>query len=78
VFLHGQPCAELSMSAREGVLAELPVLPRETDASTTALYIQSVVSGATPAPAPLLQQVDALRNAIARLAMPRQPREQIA
>ncbi len=78
VFLHGQPCAELSMPAREGVLAELPVLPRETDASTTALYIQSVVSGATPAPAPLLQQVDTLCSAIARLAVPQRPHQQLA
>ena len=77
VFLHGELRAELSVTAREGVLAELPVLPRETDAATTAVYIQSVVSGATPAPAPLLRQVETLCSAIARLAVPRQPREQL-
>lgn len=77
VRLGGEVSAELSVPARDGVLAELPVLPRDIDAATTALYIQSVVSGATPAPAPLLQQVDTLRRALARLE-PAQPQAQRA
>ncbi len=65
VFVHGTPRPDLSLPAREGVLTELPVLPRATDAATTALYIQSVVSGEKPAPGPLMQQVDCLRRALA-------------
>ena len=65
VLLGGQPQPALSVAAQDGVLAGLPVLPRETDASTTALYIQSVISGEKPAPGPLLQQVDALQRALA-------------
>jgi anthranilate phosphoribosyltransferase len=71
VHLHGEPRPDLSSPAHEGVLTELPVLPREHDAATTAIYIQSVVSGAKPAPAPLLQQVDLLRRGLAELALPR-------
>ena len=68
VFIGGRLRPELSRAAQVGVLTELPVLPRSCDAATTAVYIQSVVSGEKPAPAPLLQQVDALLNALAALA----------
>ena len=64
VYLAGQLRAELSHAAQEGVLTELPLLPRSNDAATTALYIQSVVSGEKPAPAPLTQQVDCLVKAL--------------
>ena len=57
VFVRGVARADLSLAAQDGTLAELPVLPKATDAATTALYIQSVVSGAKPAPTPLTQQV---------------------
>lgn len=67
VFLGGQLRAELSRPAHEGVLTELPVLPRSNDAATTALYIQSVVSGEKPAPGPLQQQVECLVAALAAL-----------
>lgn len=60
VFVGGQPRPDLSLPAQDGVLTELPVLPRSTDAATTALYIQSVVSGEKPAPGPLQQQVACL------------------
>ena len=69
VFIDGQPRAVLSRAAHEGVLTELPVLPRGFDAATTAVYIQSVVSGEKPAPGPLMQQVDCL---VATLAATRQ------
>jgi len=65
VFIDGQARADLSRAAHEGVLTELPVLPRSFDAATTAVYIQSVVSGEKPAPAPLTQQVDCLMRALA-------------
>jgi hypothetical protein len=41
------------------------VLPRENDAATTAHYIQSVLSGEKPAPAPLQRQVELLLGALA-------------
>ena len=65
VFIAGQLRADLSRPAQTGVLTGLPVLPRSIDAPTTAVYIQSVVSGETPAPAPLTQQVECLVHALA-------------
>jgi anthranilate phosphoribosyltransferase len=67
VFIDGQQRTELSLSAHDGVLRELPVLPRTCDAATTAMYIQSVISGEKPAPAPLTQQVACLLNGLAAL-----------
>jgi anthranilate phosphoribosyltransferase len=67
VFIDGIPRADLSCSAQDGVLRELPVLPRTCDASTTAMYIQSVISGEKPAPAPLVQQVGVLLKSLAAL-----------
>lgn len=58
VFLHGQLRSDLSGAAHEGVLTELPVLPRAIDAVTTAVYIQSVISGEKPAPAPVQSQAE--------------------
>jgi anthranilate phosphoribosyltransferase len=60
IFVRGVLQSDLSLPAKEGVLTELPVLPRSIDAATTAVYIQSVVSGEAPAPTPLTQQVDCL------------------
>jgi len=68
IYLGGALREDLSRPAQDGVLTELPVLPRSNDAATTALYIQSVVSGAKPAPPPLLQQVDCLVRAAGALA----------
>jgi len=76
VFIDGRLRADLSRAAHEGVLTELPVLPRTNDAATTAVYIQSVVSGEKPAPAPLTQQVDCLMRALA--AIESTPKEQTA
>ena len=64
VFLQGELRADLSIAAQEGVLTELPVLPRTFDAATTAVYIQSVVSGEKPAPGPLSRQADCIRSAL--------------
>ncbi|CAG1018373.1 putative protein YbiB [Burkholderiaceae bacterium] len=64
VFMRGVPRPDLSLTAQDGVLTELPVLPRAFDASTTALYIQSVVSGEKPAPQPLVLQAQCLRRAL--------------
>ncbi|MEO8281169.1 MAG: DNA-binding protein YbiB [Ideonella sp.] len=67
VFISGIHRPELSLAPQEGVLTEMPLLPRETDASTTALYIQSVISGERPAPLPLQQQVRCLSDALEAL-----------
>lgn len=64
VFMRGVARPDLSLTAQDGVLTELPVLPRAFDASTTALYIQSVVSGEKPAPQPLVLQAQCLRRAL--------------
>ena len=63
VFLEGQLRPDLSLVAQEGVLTELPVLPRNIDAATTAVYIQSVISGEKPAPGPLARQADCIAEA---------------
>ena len=60
VFIGGALRSELGRAATEGALATLPLLPRASDVATTALYIQGVVSGEKPAPAPLLEQLDVL------------------
>lgn len=77
VFIDGQARADLSSAPHDGVLTELPVLPRGFDAATTAVYIQSVVSGEKPAPAPLARQVECLLAALAALDQ-ESPRERIA
>lgn len=68
VFLRGELRADLSVPAQEGVLTELPVLPRSIDATTTAVYIQSVISGEKPAPGSLTKQVASLHRAVKDLA----------
>jgi len=72
VWLDGVARPDLSSAAHEGVLSELPLLPRSCDAATTALYIQAVLSGEKPVPGPLEQQVQLLLTAAA--AMQEQPR----
>jgi len=75
VWLGGQWQADLSCPVQEGVLAELPLLPRQIDAATVAVYIQGVVAGEKPGPAPLDKQVDLLMRALQRLdAAPREKR----
>jgi len=70
-WVAGELRAEWSVPAQDGVVAEMPLLPRENDAATTALYIQSVLSGEKPAPAPLVRQVQLALGALAALETPR-------
>ena len=77
VFTGGRARPELSRAAHEGVLTGLPVLPRSNDAATTAVYIQSVVSGEKPAPVPLSSQVECLMRTLAAMQQAA-PQEQIA
>jgi anthranilate phosphoribosyltransferase len=66
-WLAGTLRSELSMPAHEGVLTELPLLPRETDAASTAVYVQEVLSGMRPAPAPLARQAALIIAAVTAL-----------
>jgi anthranilate phosphoribosyltransferase len=68
VFIAGGLRADLSLPAHEGVVSVLPLLPQSCDAATTAVYIQSVISGEKPAPPPLMQQVEVVLKALACLA----------
>lgn len=43
---------------RKGTLTDLPDLPREIDAQTTAAYIQDVLAGRKPVPASMALQVE--------------------
>lgn len=70
VYCHGQLRADLGCAPQDGVLTELPVLPNAHDAATTALYIQSVLSGEKPAPVPLLRQVESLVKTLSVLEDP--------
>ena len=66
-WLAGALCPEFSVPAHEGVLTELPLLPRATDAASTAVYVQEVLSGMRPAPAPLARQAGLIVAAVAAL-----------
>ncbi len=69
-FTQGLPCDVGSVPAQVGTVTELPLLPRENDASTTALYIQAVLGGERPTPAPLARQVQAVLATLALLDAP--------
>jgi anthranilate phosphoribosyltransferase len=66
-WLAGTLRAELCAPAQEGVLSEMPLLPRATDAASTAVYVQEVISGTRPAPAPLARQVALIVAAVVAL-----------
>jgi anthranilate phosphoribosyltransferase len=62
-FAHGQRI--LLAEAQTGSLQQLPNLPQEIDPTSTARYIQAVLDGHLPTPAPLTQQVHAILRALA-------------
>ncbi|MDE2080356.1 MAG: DNA-binding protein YbiB [Burkholderiales bacterium] len=70
-WLAGEARPELSVPAQDGVLTELPLLPRATDAACTAVYVQEVLSGMRPAPPPLARQAALIVAATAALAQRR-------
>jgi anthranilate phosphoribosyltransferase len=70
LYLGGHLRDDLSFAAHVGVVTELPVLPRSSDALTTASYIQAIVSGAVPAPGAVTTQVECLLRAIGALESP--------
>ncbi len=77
VYLDGKLRPELSVAGQAGVVTEMPVLPRTSDAPTTAGYIQGIVSGAMPAPPALTAQVACLMRALEAAGRP-QPHEAFA
>jgi anthranilate phosphoribosyltransferase len=78
MWLAGRQRPELSAPAHEGVLAELPWLPRQTDAASTAVYVQEVLSGMRPMPQPLARQAALLGAALGELARRSLPLERSA
>lgn len=67
LWLAGQRQDDLAVAAQEGVLTELPLLPRQIDAPTVAVYIQAVLAGEKPVPPPLQTQIDRLLQGLDRL-----------
>lgn len=49
--------------AAEGITTELPLLPESKDATVTACWIQAVVGGERPVPAPIAAQLEAILEA---------------
>ena len=66
-WLSGVLRPDLSAVAQEGVLTELPLLPRSTDAASTAVYVQEVTSGMRPVPPPLSRQAALIVAAVSVL-----------
>ena len=64
-FVNGQHI--LVQEAQTGALTTLPDLPKEIDAVTTARYIQNVLDGRYPTPAPISQQVVHILNMVNQL-----------
>ena len=54
--IHQGQCSELE-ARQEGSLVQLPELPAEIDAETTARYTRQVLAGELPVPAPIARQV---------------------
>ncbi|PXW93294.1 anthranilate phosphoribosyltransferase [Sphaerotilus hippei] len=68
VYLGGELRTDLGAEPQDGVLATLPELPEGIDAATTAAYIEDLLAGRAPVPAPIERQVDCLLAARERMA----------
>ena len=66
-FIKGQAIDLQAYQA--GSLPSLPELPAAIDAATTAAYIQQVLSGKVPVPAPIAQQVAHILQLLRQLTM---------
>ena len=51
----------------KGTLSSVPDLPKEIDAASTAVYIQSVLAGKSPVPASITQQVEHILHLVSQL-----------
>jgi anthranilate phosphoribosyltransferase len=67
-WLGGERCAELGCEAAGGSLASLPDLP-DHDIGRTVRYIEDVLAGRKPVPAPLARQLDLLLALRDRMAV---------
>jgi anthranilate phosphoribosyltransferase len=67
VWIGGVPQADLGSEAESGTLADLPALPAEIDAASTARWIDGVLQGEAQMPPPLARQVELLMRAYDRL-----------
>lgn len=65
VFVQGVRDEARSVAGREGVLTQLPDLPRSCDVPTTATYVQAVLERRLPTPDPIAAQVAAIVSATA-------------
>lgn len=70
VHLGGVARPDLSLAGHSGVVTELPALPPASDAATTARWIEAVLRGTVPAPAPVTAQVDCLLRALGEIDRP--------
>jgi anthranilate phosphoribosyltransferase len=68
VFLRGMRQDAFSVPAREGVLTQLPDVPRSCDLASTSAYIEAVLQGRLPTPEPIAAQVAAIAAAAASMA----------
>ena len=64
-FVHGQRL--LLQEAQSGPLAQLPELPREMDAASTAAYVAAVLAGSKPVPGPIARQVQHLLHLVQQI-----------
>jgi anthranilate phosphoribosyltransferase len=70
---------QLLQEAQSGTLAELPDLPKTTDAASTAAYTRQVMSGAQPVPASIAKQVEHILHLLQQIEQaPAQPLTQPA
>ncbi len=53
--------------AQSGPVASLPELPKTTDSASTAAYIQAVMAGQQPVPAPIARQVEHILHLVSQL-----------
>ncbi len=64
-FIAGQHW--LLQEAQAGSLQQLPELPGTLDAGSTAHYIEQVLAGKAPTPAPIAQQVEHILHLLSQL-----------
>jgi anthranilate phosphoribosyltransferase len=69
-YLAGVVNEPTSCAAHEGVVSGMPLLPVERDAASTALYVQDLLAGRQPVPAPIAQQIRAVLTLMAALSQP--------
>lgn len=66
-WIGGRWRIELSAAERRVAPPDWPLLPEAADAASTAVFVQSVLSGERPAPPSLLRQIDLIEAAVASL-----------